>query len=79
MGQVASQRILTVLEKPLAQRLSRLARRDGVSLSQKVRDLVRDGIERDEDADLLALAEKRRRQPARWLGHDEFWHRAGSR
>lgn len=79
MVEHASQRILTVLEKPLAGRLARLARRDGVSLSQKVRDLVRDAIERDEDADLLALAEERKRKPARWLDHDVYWRKAAAK
>lgn len=54
-------RVHTVLEAPLYKAVSFLARRDGVSLSQKVRDLVREAIEYLEDAALDNFAEARRR------------------
>lgn len=54
-------RVHTVLEAPLHKAVSLLAKRDGVSLSQKVRDLVREAIEYLEDAALDAFAERRRR------------------
>lgn len=77
MPKTATRRVLTVLEDPLYAQVSRIARRDGVSLSQKVRDLVRHAMEHDEDADLLALVEKRRKKPGRWIAHDTFWRQAG--
>lgn len=46
-------------------------------MSQKVRDLVRDALDRDEDADLLAMVESRRKKGGRWISHDSFWSRAG--
>lgn len=54
-------RIHAVLEPPLFEAVQRLASRAGVSLSQKVRDLVEDALELIEDAGLDILAEKRRR------------------
>ena len=54
-------RIHTVLEPPLFDAVQRLAARAGVSLSQKVRDLVEDALELIEDAGLEALADERRR------------------
>ena len=41
-------RINVVLEKPLYQTIERLANRDGISLSLKVRDLVREALEIEE-------------------------------
>lgn len=52
-------RVNVVLEKPLFESLNRIARRDGVSLSMKIREFVKEGIELREDAALGRLAEKR--------------------
>jgi hypothetical protein len=54
-------RIHAVLEPPLFDAVQRLAAKAGVSLSQKVRDLVEDALELIEDAGLDAFAEGRRR------------------
>ncbi|MBI4700288.1 MAG: hypothetical protein HY744_03815 [Deltaproteobacteria bacterium] len=54
-------RIHTVLEPRLYEVVAILARRDGVSLSQKVCQLVRDAIELIEDTQLESFAEQRRR------------------
>lgn len=54
-------RVHTVLEPPVYRAVSLLARREGVSLSQKVRDLVLDALETIEDAGLESLAEERRK------------------
>ncbi|MBI3610137.1 MAG: toxin-antitoxin system, antitoxin component [Nitrospirae bacterium] len=68
-------RVNVVLEKPLYRRIEHLAKRDGISLSLKVRDLVREALEIEEDLALSVLAEKRektfRRSTA--LKHDEVW------
>jgi hypothetical protein len=66
-------RVNTVLEPPLFRAVERLARGDRVSLSQKIRDLVREAVELFEDEGLEALARERRaRAPkGRWLSGDE--------
>lgn len=68
-------RINVVLEKPLYRAVEKLAERDGVSLSLKVRDLVREAIEIEEDIALAGLAEKRERtlRKSDALNHDEVW------
>jgi hypothetical protein len=54
-----------------------MARHEGVSLSEKVRDLVREAIELVEDESLEALARERRaRAPKRrWLSSAEMRRR----
>ncbi len=52
-------RINVVLEKPLYDDIERLAKKDGVSLSLKVRNLVKEALEIQEDITLSAFAEKR--------------------
>ncbi len=70
-------RVNTVLEPPLFRAVERLANSDGVSLSEKVRDLVRDAVELVEDEGLESLARERRiRAPkSRWLSGDEVRRR----
>lgn len=68
-----SQRVLALLEKPLFEQVVHMAQRDGLSLSQKIRDLVREGIERDEDADLLMTAMERKKGGGTLVSHDDFW------
>ncbi len=68
-------RINVVLEKPLYETISELAERDGVSLSLKVRDLVKEALEIKEDIGLSFFAEKRERtfKKEKALEHDEVW------
>ena len=68
-------RINVVLEKPLYNNVERLAERDGVSLSLKVRDLVKEALEIEEDIGLAQLAETREKTFTRKksLKHDEVW------
>ena len=72
---VKNPRINVVLEKPLYNTIERLATRDGVSLSLKVRDLVKEALEIEEDMALSALAEKREKTFAKLksLKHHEVW------
>lgn len=77
MSRSATKRVLTVLEGPLFRQVSTIAKRDGLSMSQKVRDLVRDAIDRDEDADLTAIVESRIKGGGRWISHDAFWRKVG--
>ncbi len=68
-------RINVVLEKPLYENIEQLAERDGVSLSLKVRDLVKEALEINEDKALSVFVEKRERtfRKTRSLKHDEVW------
>jgi hypothetical protein len=68
-------RINVVLEKPLYQNVERMARKDGVSLSLKVRDLVREALEMEEDIALASIAEHREKTFTRGkaLSQDEVW------
>ena len=72
-------RINTVLEPPVYQAVKRLADRDHVSLSQKVRDLVREALELLEDAALGELVTERRNNPARSISHAELKRRLRTR
>ena len=49
-------RVKVILEQPLYEALSRLARRDGVSLSLKARDLLKAALEIEEDVVLARFA-----------------------
>ena len=68
-------RINVVLEKPLYQNVERIARKDGVSLSLKVRDLIKEALEMEEDVALAAIAEEREKSFVRKksLSHREVW------
>jgi hypothetical protein len=72
-------RVNVVLERPLYEALSRLARRDGTSLSLKARDLLRDALETYEDLALDRIAAERERTFDRTsaLSHREVWQSAG--
>jgi hypothetical protein len=72
-------RINTVLEPPLYKAVKRLADRDRVSLSQKVRDLVRDALELLEDAALEELVTERRNNRAPSTPHSEIKRRLAIR
>jgi len=52
-------RVNVVLEKPLYKRLGDLAKRDGLSLSMTIRDLVKEAMEMREDAGLASIAKSR--------------------
>lgn len=68
-------RINVVLEKPLYDSIEQLAERDRVSLSLKMRDLVKEALEIEEDIALSVFAEKRERtfNKAKGLKHNEVW------
>lgn len=68
-------RINVVLEKPLYQHVERIARKDGVSLSLKVRDLVKEALEMEEDIALASIAEEREKTftKKRVLPHNKVW------
>ena len=68
-------RINVVLEKPLYERVEYLAKKEGVSLSLKARDLIRESLEMYEDLFLSEFAEQREATFSRSeaLTHEEAW------
>ncbi len=54
-------RISTVVERPIYEAVAMLAKKDGVSLSQKARDLLLEALELIEDVGLEAIVERRRK------------------
>jgi len=68
-------RINVVLEKPLYDSVRRLAEKEDVSLSLKIRDLVRAALEVEEDAALAQFAEEREKsfKRSRALTHKQVW------
>jgi hypothetical protein len=68
-------RINVVLDVPLYKSVQFLAEKDGVSLSTKVRDLLKEALEIQEDIYLTAFAEEREstlpESPA--MSHEEIW------
>jgi hypothetical protein len=58
-------RIFTVLEKPVFRVVEGLAKRDGVSLSQKARDLIVQALELSEDTGLESIVAGRRKNRAK--------------
>lgn len=62
-------RLNVVLEKPLMEAVEMLADRDGMSRSQKARDLIREAVEIEEDAALEILVGDRMKKggkPISW-------------
>lgn len=68
-------RINVVLEGPLYERVQYLAKKEGVSLSLKVRDLIKEALETQEDLFLSEFAETRESTFSRSkaLTHEETW------
>ena len=68
-------RVNVVLEKPLYEALRRLAKRDGVSLSLWIRDLVKEALALEEDRALAQFAETRELSFERdkALTHEQTW------
>lgn len=68
-------RVNMVLERALYEALKRQAARDGVSLSLKARDLIREAIEASEDValGLVALERESSFKRDRALRHDQVW------
>ena len=73
-------RVNVVLERTVYDTVRRMAHHDGISISSKVRNLVRDALEVDEDAALASLAAKRERTftRRRALTHQQVWGKSRS-
>jgi hypothetical protein len=72
---VKNPRINVVLEKPLYSTIERLAVKEGISLSLKMRDLVKEALEMEEDVALSAFAKTREKTftKSKALKHHEVW------
>ncbi len=68
-------RISTVVERRIYEAVVTLAKRDGMSLSQKARDLLLEALELTEDAGLEAIVERRRGNRAPSIPHGELKRR----
>lgn len=68
-------RINIVLEKPVYEAIRRIAKKEGVSISLKARDLLREALEIHEDRILEDIATEREKTFDRKnaLTHDEMW------
>ncbi len=68
-------RVNVVLEKPLYNSVRRLAEKEDVSLSIKIRDMVRQALEAEEDSALAEFAEDREKTFTRSSGvtHRQTW------
>ncbi|NLT21518.1 MAG: ribbon-helix-helix protein, CopG family [Syntrophorhabdus sp.] len=68
-------RVNVVLEKPLYAAVGEIAKRQGLSKSMVVRDLVREAIELREDVALAAFAEGREKTfgTGEALTHEDVW------
>lgn len=72
---VKNPRINVVLERPLYNAIERLATTEGISLYLKVRDLLKQALEIEEDIALSAFAKRREETftKSKALRHDEVW------
>ena len=68
-------RISTVVEPPVYKALEKLAKKDGVSLSQKTRDLLLDALELFEDSVWEAKVRERMKNKAPSIPHKQFWQK----
>jgi len=68
-------RVNVVLEKPLYDSVRRLAAKEEISVSLKIRDLVKDALEAQEDIVLTEVAEEREKtfRRSRGLSHKQVW------
>ena len=68
-------RISVILEKPLFNQIAQIAKRDGVSLSLKARDLLKEALEMQEDIVLTKFAEDREKtfHRSKAISHEDVW------
>ena len=70
-----SPRVNVVLEEPLYVRLCQIAKREGVSLSLKVRDMIRHEVDKYEDEYLGGMAVRRAKtfHHNKAISHSKIW------
>ena len=68
-------RVNVVLEKPLYDSVRRLAAKEKISLALKIRDLIKDALEAQEDIVLAEVADGREKsfRRSRGLSHKQVW------
>ncbi len=68
-------RINVVIERSLYSLVHEIAKKQGVSMSTVIRDLVKEGLESHEDIALAQLAESREKtfDKSKALKHKEVW------
>lgn len=71
-------RLQILLEKPLYEAVASLAHEEGVSMSTKARDLIREALEHLEDIALADVVALRARKPAKPLTMGEMRRRLGA-
>ena len=70
---------MVVLESPLLKWIKKMARHDGLSISTKLRDIVREAYENYEDRYWSKEGEKRLKSmdKTKTLSHQEIWKKGG--
>jgi len=68
-------RINIVLEKPLYNAIKKIAKKEGISISLKARDFIREALETHEDMVLNEIAGKREKTLSKLkaLSHEDVW------
>jgi len=68
-------RINIVLEKPLYNAIKKIAKKEGISISLKARDFIREALETHEDMILNEIASKREKTLSKQkaLSHEDVW------
>ena len=66
-------RIHTVLDESLYETIKQQAKQEGISLSQKTRDLLKLAVEIQGDRALDSLVDKRTKNDEPSIPHDDFW------
>ena len=67
-------RTLVVLEPLMREAVRRIAEKEGVSISSKCRDLIREALELEEDSFWNQKASAREKpKPKKWLSHQQIW------
>lgn len=66
-------RIHALVDEPLYEAIQEQANREGISLSQKARDLLKLAMEIQGDRQIDALVDERKQNEADAIPHDEFW------
>lgn len=72
-------RLQVMLERPLYHAVAALAKKEGISMSLKARDLIREAIENLEDAGLASIVAERARKPGKLLSLKQVERRLGIR
>lgn len=69
----ANPRLNMVLEKPLYQIIVKMAKKGGVSISAKARDLLLQAIELEEDQMLTDMVSSRLKDKRPSISHEAMW------